>query len=392
MTSIRKRVWLAPDGTERQAWQCDYRDAAGKRRSKQFARKKEADAFATKAGYEVSQGVHTPDRESITVEQAGKNWLARGARENLEQSTLAMYEQHLRLHITPLLGAKRLNQLTKPMIEEYRDDLLDSGRSRAITRKILGSLSSLVKEAQRKGFVAQNVAEDVTARRSSRDKVKVVPPSKEHMRTLFAEAIKARPMDHPLLMVLIFAGLRASEVRALPWSNIDLKRGLITVDRRADFRNMIGPPKSAAGFRTIPVGPKVIQALKKWKLRCPKSDKDLVFPSEHGTPIFHNNLYLFFQEKLQIAAGLCRPKIKDGQPVLNDDGTAVMEGLYGLHDFRHAAASLWIAQRVDAKRVSTWMGHSSIQITFDTYGHLFAELEDDAEVVAALEAGVLGAG
>lgn len=391
MASIRKRSWLAPDGTERQAWQVDYRDAAGKRRSKQFSRKKDADAFATKAGYEVSQGVHTPDRESITVEQAGKNWLARGEREDLEPSTLAMYEQHLRLHIVPFLGAKRLNQLTKPMIEDFRDTLLDSGRSRAITRKILGSLSSLVKEAQRKGFVAQNVAEDVTAKRSSRDKVKVVPPSKEHMRTLLATAAKARPMDHPLLLVLIFAGLRASEVRALPWSNVDLKHGLITVDRRADYRNLIGPPKSAAGHRTIPVGPKVIQALKKWKLRCPASESELVFPSEKGTPIFHNNLYLFFSEKLQVEAGICRPKAKDGEPVVDGEGNVVMEGFYSLHDFRHAAASLWIAQRVDAKRVSTWMGHSSIQITFDTYGHLFAELEDDAAVVAALEAGVLGA-
>lgn len=392
MASIRKRLWTAPDGTERHAWQCDYRDAAGKRRSKQFARKKDADAFATKAGYEVSQGIHTPDSESITVEQAGKNWLARGEREDLEKSTLDMYEQHLRLHIVPFLGTKRLNQLTKPMIEDYRDELLDSGRSRAMTRKVLGSLSSLVKEAQRKGFVAQNVAEDVTAKRSSRDKAKIVPPSKGHMRALITAAAKARPMDHPLLLVLIFAGLRASEVRALPWSNVDLKRGLITVDRRADFRNVIGPPKSAAGHRTIPVGPKVIQALRKWRLRCPKSDADLVFPSEKGTPIYHNNLYLFFQEKIQVDAGVCRPKVKDGEPVLDGDGNAVMEGLYSLHDFRHAAASLWIAQRVDAKRVSTWMGHSSIQITFDTYGHLFAELEDDAEVVAALEAGVFGAG
>ena len=390
MASIRKRNWTTPTGVEKTAWQVDYRDGAGARRSKQFTKKKDADAFLTQAGYEVSQGIHTPDSASITVEQAGKNWIGRGEREELEPSTLRMYEQHLRLHINPFLGAKRLNQLTKPMVEDYRDDLLDSGRSRAITRKILGSLSSLVKEAQRKGHVAQNVAEDVTAKRSSRDKPKVVPPTKEHMRVLLATAEQARPMDHPLLMVLIFAGLRASEVRALPWSNVDLNRGLITVDRRADFKNIIGPPKSASGHRTIPVGPKVIQALKKWKLRCPPSDAGLVFPSEKGTPIFHNNLALFFQEKIQIDAGVSRPKMKDGEPLLDDDGEAVLEGLYSLHDFRHAAASLWIAQRVNAKRVSTWMGHSSIQITFDTYGHLFDELEDDAEVVAALEAKVLG--
>lgn len=166
---------------------------------------------------------------------------------------------------------------------------------------------------------------------------------------------------------------------------------MITVDRRADAQNVVGPPKSAAGHRTIPVGPKVIQTLKKWKLQCPKSDGDLAFPSEKGNPIFHNNFALFFQEKVQIAAGVCRPKFKDGEEQLDKDGQVVIEGPYSLHNFRHAAASLWIAQRVNAKRVSAWRGHSSIQITFDTYGHLFDELEDDAEVVAAMKAGVFGA-
>lgn len=46
---------------------------------------------------------------------------------------------------------------------------------------------------------------------------------------------------------------------------------------------------------------------------------------------------------------------------------------------------------MSAKRVKTWMGHSSIQVTFDTYGHLFAALEDDSAVMAAMEAGVMGA-
>jgi putative DNA primase/helicase len=56
-------------------------------------------------------------------------------------------------------------------------------------------------------------------------------------------------------------------------------------------------------------------------------------------------------------------------------------GLYSLHDFRHAAVSLWIEQRIAPKRVQTWMGHSSIAVTYDVYGHLFAALEDDAAVI-----------
>jgi integrase len=134
----------------------------------------------------------------------------------------------------------------------------------------------------------------------------------------------------------------------------------------------------------------VATELKKWKLRCPPSALGLVFPSQAGTPIFHANLALGFQEPLQVRAGLCTPKILNGKAQVNGKGEPVMVGLFSLHDFRHAAASLWIEQRVAPKRVQTWMGHHSIQVTFDTYGHLFAALEDDAATMAALEAGVLG--
>ncbi len=390
--SVRKREWTTPRGVKKTAWQVDYRDAQGARRSKQFPQKKKADDFLTTAGFEVKQGTHTADSASITVSKAGQNWLARGRREDLEASTMDAYEQHVRLHIDPFLGTKKLNQLTQPMIEEFRDTLLDCGRSRPMAKRVLGSLTSIVKEAKRVGYVARNVCEDVTVKLKGRDKNKVVPPTKEHMRLLITAAQRkdARPMDLPMLLVFLFAGLRASELRGLPWMNIDLKTGTITIDRRADFQNVIGPPKSEAGFRTISISPMVVTALRKWKLQCPPSALDLVFPSQAGTPIFHPQLVFGFQEPLQIAAGLCRQAVKDGAPVVDKKERPVMEGIYSLHDFRHAAASLWIEQRVAAKRVQSWMGHSSIQVTFDTYGHLFAALEDDAAVMAAMEAGVMG--
>jgi len=392
MASIRKRAWLSPAGDRKTAWIVDYQDAAGKRRAKQFARRKDADAFLTKAGWEVSQGTHTPDSQSITVAKAGANWIARAQREDLETSTIKSYREHLKLHIDPLLGGRRLNQLTKPMIEEFRDRLLDDGRSRAMAGKVLRSLSSILKDAQRVGYVAQNVAQGITVRRSGRDKPKIVPPTKQHMRALIAAARKpdARPVDLPMLLLLLFAGLRSSEIRALPWTNVDLRKGRIVIDRRANPQNIIGPPKSASGFRTIPVPPLVVTELKRWKLRCPPSQLDLVFPSTAGTPIFHNNIVLSFQEPLQIAAGICQPKMRNGKPLLTNDGKPQQEGLYSLHDFRHAAASLWIEQHVAPKRVQTWMGHASIAMTFDVYGHLFAAMEQDATVMAALEAGVMG--
>lgn len=299
---------------------------------------------------------------------------------------------HLNKHIVPFIGAKKLNQLTRPMIEEFRDKLLDEGRSRAMAKRVLSSLFSIIKEAQRLGYVAKNVAEGVTVKRSGREKSKVKPPSKAEIRALIAAAEKARPMDLPMMLLFVFAGLRASELRALPWRNVDLKKAVITIDQRADFKNTIGPPKSASGFRTITIPPSAVAALRKWKLQCPKSDLDLVFPSREGTPIFHANLVLGFQEPLQATAGLTQAKVtKTGEPMLDEDGAAVLEGRYSLHDFRHAAASLWIEQRVAPKKVQSWMGHHSIQVTFDTYGHLFAALDDDAAMMASLEAGIMDA-
>lgn len=392
MAAIRRRTWTSPAGQSKTAWQVDYRDAAGRRRSKQFGRKKDAEAFATTASWEISQGTHTPDSESITVAQAGANWIARGVREGLEESTLDAYRQHLRLHIEPALGAKKLNRLTKPAIEGFRDWLLDNNRSRDMAKRVLRSLSSIIQEAQRVGYVAQNMAKGVTVKRSGREKVKVTPPSKAEIATLIAAATSvgnSRPMELPMLLTLIFAGLRASELRGLAWTNVDLKGAKISVSQRADRRNIIGPPKSASGFRIIPIPAMLVNALTKWKLRCPASPLELVFPSAKGTPMFHSNIVLQFQEPLQLRAGLTRPHTANGKPTLHQSGAAVLEGIYSLHDFRHACASLWIEQRVQPKRVQMWMGHHSIQVTFDTYGHLFAALEDDTAALDAMVAGIM---
>lgn len=392
MATIRKREWATPGGKPKVAWLVDYRDPAGARRAKQFARKKEADDFLIKMGGEVAHGTHTADSQSITVKKAGENWIARARREGLEASTIAAYDQHARLHIFPFLGARRLNQLSRPLIEQFCNDLLDNGRSKAMAQRVLGDLTSIVSEAERVGYVAKNVCRGVSVRRSKRERPKVVPPTKADIRSMLAatDVEDARPMDKPLLMVLIFAGLRASEVRALAWRNVDLKRRTITVDQRADFKNVIGPPKSASGWRTIPIPEAAIAELRKWKLRCPPSDLGLVFPSSAGTPIYHPQLVSGFQDPVQIAAGITRPRIVKGRAVVDEDGAPVLEGRFTLHCFRHAAASLWIEQKVAPKKVQAWMGHHSIQVTFDTYGHLFAALDDDAATMAALEAGLIG--
>lgn len=389
--SLRKREWVSPKGLKKTAWQVDYRDGAGIRRSKQFAKKKDADAWEAKTKVQVMQGLHTPDSQSVTVAKAGEIWVERARRDGLEPATVRDYDAVLRLHITPFIGSKRLSQLTKPMIEHVRDQLVDN-RSRPMATRALRYLTMIIEEAHRRGLVAQNVAKGVKVRRSDRHKPPVIIPAKEELRAFLAAADASdKPMTSAFAYATVFTGFRASELRGLPWSAVDLKAGTISVVQRADSENKIGPPKTRAGRRTIPIPPKLISILREWKLRCPPSEQNLVFPSDVGTPIFYQNLINWVLEPLLAAAELTRPVTgPDGSPRKTSDGTPVLEGKYSMHDFRHAAASLWIEQRVDPKRIQRWMGHSSIQVTFDTYGHLFERAEAEAAIMRAMEVELLG--
>ena len=119
--SVRKRVL----GNGEARWLADYKDGSGERRAKQFTTKREAEAFHIKARGEVTAGIHTPDAASITVAQAADRWLARCEREGLEAASVLDYRQHLKLHIIPFIGSTKLSRLTVPILNAFRDHLLE---------------------------------------------------------------------------------------------------------------------------------------------------------------------------------------------------------------------------------------------------------------------------
>ena len=362
--AIRKRAWTAPDGTEKTAWLVDYKDQAGKRRAKQFARKKDADAWSTNTASEVQRGVHTPDRTSITIAAAAEQWVKSVRANGREQTTISAYEQHVRLHILPKCGALKLNQLTAPKVRAIFDEWL-LHLSRPMALRVLRSLKAIIAEAQERGQVAQNVAQAIKAKTATREKTKATPPTKADLRAILTAAETAELKARALIELAIFTGMRASELRGLPWSDVDLKRGRVTVSQRADAQGHIGTPKSEAGHRTIALPPRVVTVLTAWKLACPASKFDLVIPSPRGTPMPYRTMMANLVDPIQTAAKLTTR--------------------YSMHAFRHAAASLWIEQKLDPKRIQTLMGHSTIQMTFDTYGHLFEHARKDSEDAAAIE-------
>jgi integrase len=84
------------------------------------------------------------------------------------------------------------------------------------------------------------------------------------------------------LLTAIFTGLRASELRGLRWPNVDLSKRELHVRERADEYKQLGRPKSGSGERAVPLTPMVVNALREWKLQCPKSELGIVFPTAKG--------------------------------------------------------------------------------------------------------------
>ena len=183
----------------------------------------------------------------------------------------------------------------------------------------------------------------------------------------------AASIGRALIVTAIFTGMRVSELLGLRWSDVDLEAELpvIRVRQRADRWGKIGAPKRRAGSRDIPLPPFVVNTLKQWRVPCPASELDLVFPTASG------RVESYFT--LRRSAWL---------PLLRDLGLPQ----YGFHSLRHAAASMFIATLGwTPKRVQTVLGHASIRMTYDRYGHLFEDRDSDKEAMKKLEAAVIAA-
>jgi integrase len=378
--SVRKRTWKNRDGSQGEAWIVNYTDQGGTRRMKSFDRKRDADAFHTTVSVDVRRGLHVPDSQSISVAEAAGLWLESSAL--LERTTRVQYRQHANLHVVPLLGAVKLSQLTVPMVRAFEDKLAKT-RSPVMVRKVLTSLGSILADAQERGLVAQNVVRGLRLQRRGRSaeqrqkstlEVGVDIPTPMEIRAIIT-ALDQDTRWRPLLLTAIFTGLRASELRGLRWSDTDLKRGELRVRQRADRYSKLGPPKSKAGLRTVPLPPLLINVLRTWKLACPKGDLDLTFPGNRGGVEKLSNIVEGGLIPVGVAAGVVTKTGKAKYP--------------GLHALRHFYASWCINRRVDGglelplKLVQARLGHASIQMTADRYGHLFPSADDGAELAAA---------
>jgi integrase len=362
----------------------DYTDGEGHRRFETFRLKKEADARHAEVTVNIGKGTHVASTKSPTVKEAGEQWINSAELEGLERTTVDQYRQHLNLHIAPFIGRTHLAKVTPAVVTAFKETLRREGRSPAMVRKVITSLGSLIADAHDRGQAAHNAVRDLSRKRrgKKRDtekrkigklKVGVDIPKPEEITAILASA-KGR--WRPLLVTAALTGLRASELRGLRWEDVDLQAGELHVRQRADRFNEIGDPKSDAGHRTVPFGTIVANALREWKLTCPKLDGKLglVFPNGLGNVESLANIINRGLIPAQIAAGV----VEKGKARYT-----------GLHALRHFYAS-WLINRdedggqaLPPKVVQERLGHASITMTYDRYGHIFPRGDDAAQIDAA---------
>jgi integrase len=357
-------------------WIADYSDGAGLRHQRRFGTKKDAVAFHDQTKVDIRAGTHVSPPANLTVANVAEKWIRGVEASGAVRSTIRQYRQHVDLHIVPRIGAVKLVKLARGHCEYLRDDLL-AKLSPALAKKVWTSFKSMLGSVH-----CKHIADGVRMKTSDRDEADLeigrdIPTPDEVKRLIAAAADK--PKLCTLLKVAAMTGLRASELTGLRWSDVDLKDNVLHVRQRADRWGKMGPPKSKKGRRSIPFGPDLKLALTKWKLQCPKGALDLVFPSEAGTVLG----YKTFAYQMEGAFRAAHVVDKSGRPK------------YSPHDLRHFFASWCINPRsaggreLQLKQVQEWMGHSSITITMDIYGHLFRGKTDKAEIEAS-EGALLG--
>jgi integrase len=429
MATIWPREWTTPTGKERSGYEVTWTDEKGKRRRKLFSGddamlkatrlRGRIDAAAPEKRSTVK--VDGDDPAFTTVRQAGSRWVRYVEREKgRERSTWGKYEQRLEDHICPAtikrvsgeevcfgdLPVNGAGGVTAPDVEALKDHLLKK-LSGDLAGTCLSVFRMMMNDVVRRGEREANPALAVRIRRQARGEDEVEIPQPEEMKAVVDAA--RGPPPAPLTLpevwvgVTIFSGLRPSENRGLAIEDLvlDGPHPGIPVRRRADQWNKIGPVKSASGRRFVELPPQVIALLKRWLLVVPRGDgfddperkgRKLhpLFPTSTGTIQTLANLHHRMWMPLLTKAGLVdwEPVTEaDGAPVLDKDGRHVLRpvGRYSVNCLRHFHASWLIDQGWLPKKVQKRMGHSSIVVTYDKYGHLFDRRENDTAAIARLE-------
>jgi integrase len=374
---IRKR-----EGKKGIGWQAWVYLPGGARRSKTFATEKEAKRWRT-AQLNAAGSARVPAAARISVREAGTALIAAmrdgSARtrsgDAYKPSVIRGYEDDLRLHIYKPIGAAMLGDVDRQDVQRIADHLLAGGASASKIRNAIMPLRVIYRRAIRQGIVDVSPCStlELPAVRSERA-ARIAAPDEA------ARLIAAVPAaDRVLWATAFYAGLRRGELLGLERDDVDLAAHVIHVRRGWDAEDGEIDPKSRSGRRDVPIisilAPYLADQI------STRARELVVFPSERGGRFNVGRVRLRALEAWRTTYECgCRWKksVEEAKPpaVCAEHKRPGLTPIK-LHDARHTFASTAIAAGCNVKELSVFMGHSSIIVTLDIYGHLFPGGEVD---------------
>lgn len=282
--------------------------------------------------------------------------------------TSKTYEEIVRLHLVPTIGALPLGKLTPQHVQTLYAKKLDAGLSTTTAHHIHAVLHRALESAVALDLVVRNVTDRVTAPRMRRHEMEVFSPEQSKA---FLDAIAVDPLE-TLYVLALTTGMRQGELLGLTWRDIDLDAGWLhihTTVRKLRGEFVFAPPKTKRSRRGVALTTMAVEALKRHQQRHMKArvtaglawkDNDLVFCNATGGPLDGRNLLRHHFRPLLKRAGL--PRIR-------------------FHDLRHTTATLLLGQGIYPKVVAEMLGHTTIGITLDTYAHVLPQMQREAATI-----------
>jgi integrase len=275
--------------------------------------------------------------------------------------TYESYDSVLRVHLLPFFGAMELSRISLEDVQRYVATKQQERRLKPKTiNNTLVPLKEMFMHAVRWGYLRENPAHYVEKPRVLHREMDFFTREEIH------RFLSAAPQDrYPFFLTAVLTGMRLGELLAMKWSNLDWQRRQYYV-KESLYKGRFVEPKSASSKRTMNLPPTLIEALRAHRGRQAErrlqagegyEDHDLIFCTASGTPLDRGNVVK-----------------RDFLPLLKQAGLRRVR----FHDLRHTFATLLIDQGESPKYIQVQLGHASIQVTMDRYGHLLPDVHQQA--------------
>ena len=294
------------------------------------------------------------DAKRILLREYSEKWLAGHVAHNLKPATQRSYRDKIDRQIIPVFGNRYLSEISRGEIRDFCHKLMTGGLSAASVKVTLIIISSLFNHAIEDGIVSENPAgKPGRYLRIPNHKGTVEFLTHEEGAALLDSARQHLPRLYPLFLAALRTGLRQGELIGLQWGDIDWSGKFLEV-RRTNYNGHISTPKSGKP-RRVDMSDGLAAALADHRraiaaeaIRKGRPMPEWVFPGERGGPIEANWLRKRFGSCLKIAGMRHVP----------------------FHALRHSYASALLGLGESLAYIRDQLGHHSIQITVDNYGHL----------------------